>query len=88
MTDALDLTRYEVLGDLDRELPPTAKQQRAQDQAERMAAHIKAVVDDAPPLSAAQAARLQALLQPALLEAPLQPEIIWRLRLYCGILSS
>jgi hypothetical protein len=52
------LDDYEVLGDVDSESPPTRKERTAQEQAERMAAHIKAVVDKAPQLTSEQISKL------------------------------
>jgi hypothetical protein len=82
--DDIDLRQYESFGDPHASYSPTGRQTRRQQDAERMAVYIKALVDAAPLLTEDQIATLQAIFNsPNLESAPHKPEpsIVWRLRL-------
>lgn len=75
-------SRYEHRGDPLAEHVLTRADHRRQEDAERMAEHVRKIVDNAPPLSAEQATKIRSLLFGT--PTPRRDLMRWRVRLYCG----
>lgn len=76
------LSGYEHRGDPLAEHILTRAEQKRQEEAERLAEHVRKIVNTAPPLSSEQAATIRRLLS----ETPTPPQDLmrWHVRLYCG----